>query len=71
MKKEIEYSYWQDGDWYLGYLHEQPEHWTQGKTLAELEEMLLDLYNDARTETAYVPPPSKKTGVLSVVEAPA
>lgn len=27
----------------LGYLNDHPAHWTQGKTLKELEEMLADL----------------------------
>jgi predicted RNase H-like HicB family nuclease len=40
---ELSYTYWQEKDgWYLGYLNDYPDHWTQGKTLAELEEMLRD-----------------------------
>jgi len=42
---ELQYTYWQEKDgWFLGYLNDYPEHWTQGKTIAELEEMLTDLY---------------------------
>jgi predicted RNase H-like HicB family nuclease len=42
---ELDYTYWQEKDgWYLGYLNAYPEHWTQGTTIAELEEMLMDLY---------------------------
>ena len=41
----VEYTYWQEpGGMYLGYLNIWPEHWTQGKDIAELEEMLQDLY---------------------------
>jgi predicted RNase H-like HicB family nuclease len=44
-KMEIGYAYWQEPDgFYLGYLNFWPEHWTQGKNIQELEEMLLDLY---------------------------
>jgi predicted RNase H-like HicB family nuclease len=42
---ELDYTYWQEpGGMYLGYLHIWPEHWTQGRDMAELEEMLRDLY---------------------------
>jgi predicted RNase H-like HicB family nuclease len=42
---ELQYTYWQEKDgWFLGYLNDYPEHWTQGKTITELEEMLTDLY---------------------------
>ena len=42
---ELLYTYWQEKDgWFLGYLNDYPSHWTQGKTLKELEEMLIDLY---------------------------
>ncbi|MDR0561967.1 MAG: hypothetical protein LBG73_04695 [Spirochaetaceae bacterium] len=30
--------------WFLGYLNDYPGHWTQGKTVKELEETLIDLY---------------------------
>lgn len=42
---ELDYTYWQaDDGWYVGYLDRYPEHPTQGKSLAELEEMLADVY---------------------------
>jgi predicted RNase H-like HicB family nuclease len=42
---ELDYTYWLEKDgWYLGYLNDYPDHWTQGKTVSELEEMLGDLY---------------------------
>jgi predicted RNase H-like HicB family nuclease len=44
MKKK--YTYWQDGDMWLGYLEDYPDYWTQGETEADLQENLLDLYND-------------------------
>jgi predicted RNase H-like HicB family nuclease len=42
---EINYTYWQEpSGFFLGYLDVWPEHWTQGKSKAELEVMLKDLY---------------------------
>jgi predicted RNase H-like HicB family nuclease len=40
------FVYWQDGNWWLGYLEEYPDYMTQGETLKELEENLRDLYED-------------------------
>ncbi len=37
---------WQDGEWWLGYVQDYPDYWTQGETLDELKEMLRDLYAD-------------------------
>ncbi|MDH4129150.1 MAG: type II toxin-antitoxin system HicB family antitoxin [Spirochaetota bacterium] len=36
--------YWKDGDFYLGKLQEHPEIMTQGKTLDELTENIIDAY---------------------------
>ena len=48
---ELEYTYWKCKEgWLLGYLNIWPEHWTQGKDIAELEEMLLDLYEFYKEE---------------------
>ncbi|MDI6765308.1 MAG: hypothetical protein QME52_00525 [Bacteroidota bacterium] len=40
------FSYWQDGDMWLGYLEEYPDYITQGVTLNELKEHLKDLYKE-------------------------
>jgi predicted RNase H-like HicB family nuclease len=42
---ELPYTYWEDEEsgWLLGFLNEWPDDWTQGKNLAELEEMLADI----------------------------
>ena len=42
----VKYVHWQEGDWWLGYLEEYPDYWTQGETLADLIENLKDLYLD-------------------------
>ena len=42
----IKIVYWEsDGAW-LGYLQDYPDYWTQGETLDDLKEHLLDLYRD-------------------------
>jgi len=38
--------YWQDGEWWLGYLEEFPDYRTQGETLDDLKQHLRDLYAD-------------------------
>ena len=44
--KKLGFTYWQDGDDWLGYLDEFPDYMTQGETVAELEENLRDIYAD-------------------------
>ncbi len=46
MKQKLSYTYWRDGAWWLGFLDEFPDHWTQGESLDELKTMLADLYRD-------------------------
>ena len=45
------YIYWQDGDTWLGFLGEYPDYWTQGETREELEENLIDVYNELTSGT--------------------
>ena len=43
MKAQI--TYWRKSDgWYLGYLNDYPEHWTQGEDFENLKAHLRDLY---------------------------
>jgi len=44
--KGLRYVYWQDGQFWLGYLEEYPDYMTQGKSLKDLQEHLRDLYED-------------------------
>lgn len=41
-----DFVYWQDDDWWLGYLEEFPDYHTQGETLDDLKEHLRGLYLD-------------------------
>ncbi|HEY7771390.1 hypothetical protein [Longimicrobium sp.] len=56
----IRFVCWEDDGAWLGYLREYPEYLTQGETLDDLEEHLLDLQRDLTSGvlTASVPPPS-------------
>lgn len=40
------YIYWKDEDMWLGYLEEYPDYMTQGTTLKDLEDHLIDLYSE-------------------------
>lgn len=40
------FIYWQDGEIWLGYLEEYPDYMTQGETLEELKENLIDIYDE-------------------------
>ena len=40
------YVRWQDRKMWLGYFEEFPDYLTQGESLKELEENLVDLYRD-------------------------
>jgi predicted RNase H-like HicB family nuclease len=60
---ELEYTYWKSKDgWFIGCLNIWPEHWTQGKNIAELEEMLLDLFEIKQEEEQAEISTEKKTG---------
>ena len=64
---ELSYTYWEgEGGWLVGYLDAYQEQWTQGKDITELEEMLLDLYENFQEEAKHQKKRVKKTGVLRV-----
>ena len=42
----VKFIHWQDGETFLGYLVDYPDYWTQGDTLDDLKEHLIDLYRD-------------------------
>jgi predicted RNase H-like HicB family nuclease len=44
MRKTFTLEYWQDENWYVGQLREVPGVFSQGETLAELEENVRDAY---------------------------
>jgi len=42
----VKIVYWEDGDFWLGYLQDYPDYMSQGETLEELKENLKDIYHD-------------------------
>jgi predicted RNase H-like HicB family nuclease len=45
MAKYFALEYWLDNGWYVGRLKEVPGVFSQGQTLEELKENILDAYN--------------------------
>jgi predicted RNase H-like HicB family nuclease len=53
--RTLEYTYWQDGDFFIGHLNEYPDYETQGYSKDELVENLKDLLTDLESgEVPYV-----------------
>ena len=46
MMERKKYVFWQDDDMWLGYLDEYLDYMTQGETLEELKENLIDIFNE-------------------------
>lgn len=46
----IQFTYWKDGEFYVGHLNEFPDYDTQGLSIEELKENLKSLYEDIKTE---------------------
>jgi predicted RNase H-like HicB family nuclease len=44
--KTTKFTYWQDGDYFLGYLNDYPDYQTQGTSKEELVRNLKDLLVD-------------------------
>ena len=53
--KTTRFTYWKDGDYYLGFLNDYPDYQTQGLSKEELVKNLRDLLVDLETgEIPYV-----------------
>ena len=44
--KTVKYTWWQDGDYFLGHLNDYPDYRTQGRSKAELIANLKSLLED-------------------------
>jgi len=51
---ELEYTYWQDNEFYVGFLNDYPEDSTQGLSLMELEEALVEVYEIRQEERRHL-----------------
>lgn len=47
---EIDFTFWKDGDFFIGYLNEFPDYETQGYSLDELKTNLKSLFEDIKSE---------------------
>ena len=65
MRHQFTLEYWRDGDWYVGRLIEVPGVFSQGKTLAELNENIQDAYELMVTQDR---PPAPSTAQRLPVE---
>jgi predicted RNase H-like HicB family nuclease len=53
--KSASFTYWQDGDYFLGFLNDYPDYHTQGMSKEELINNLKDLLRDLQSgEIPYV-----------------
>ena len=59
---KLNYTYEMDGTFFVGYLDDYPEHPTQGETLEDFEENLLDIYHMIQDGTLE----ARKHGVLEL-----
>ena len=55
MKHQLTLEYWINGGWYVGRLRQVPGVFSQGETLAELEENIRDAWNMMLEETEPAP----------------
>jgi len=60
---DISYSWWQDGDFYLGYIDEFPQYPTQGESLEDLENGLKEIYGWIKDGTLII---KEKKGTIKV-----
>jgi len=51
--KTIKYTYWKDGNYYLGYLNDYPDYQTQGLSK---DELIINLKDIGSEETQLSPP---------------
>ena len=53
--KRLKFTYWQDGEFYIGFLNDYPDYATQGMTKEELINNLKDLLKDIESgEIPYI-----------------
>jgi hypothetical protein len=62
---ELQYTYWQDGAFFVGFLDDYPDDSTQGVSLAELEEALIEVYHIKQEEKEHLAK-IRKTGKVRI-----
>ena len=62
---ELEYTYWQNGEFFVGFLNDYPKDSTQGLSLSELEEALKEVYEIRQEEKKHLAE-IRKTGKIRI-----
>ena len=62
---ELQYTYWQDGPFFVGFLNDFPDDSTQGVSLSELEEALIEIYEIKQEEKKHLAE-IRKTGRIKI-----
>ena len=47
--KTVQYTFWRDGEFFIGHLNDYPDYQTQGYSKEELLENFNDLFNDIQS----------------------
>jgi hypothetical protein len=50
LMKLVAFTYWKDGNDWLGFLNAFPDYLTQGKSFVDLQDHLMDLYRDLKSK---------------------
>ncbi|MGA7980012.1 MAG: type II toxin-antitoxin system HicB family antitoxin [Chromatiaceae bacterium] len=61
MKHQFTLEFWEDEGWYVGRLKEVPGVFSQGETLAELEQNIADAYRMIAEDASHLEHPTAKT----------
>ena len=62
---ELQYTYWQDTSFFVGFLNDYPDDSTQGLSLTELEEALLEVYEIRQEEKKHLAE-IRKSGIIKI-----
>jgi len=66
--KTAKFTYWQDGDYFLGFLNQYPDYQTQGMSEEELVSNLKDLLADFKSgEVPFIKKVEKQTSSVRTV----
>ncbi len=66
MQRQFTLEYWLDDDWYVGKLKEVPGVFSQGETLAELEDNIKDAYALVMADEGATPRPGVKSKEIAM-----
>ena len=69
MALRFQMEYWKDGRWFVGRLPQVPGVFSQGATVAELEENILDAYRMMLEERD--PTPAERVVEIKEIDVPA